>query len=165
MKTKNLIIICLTLLIAGIIFWPTLYRYERMTIRGNSLPVRINRLTGYTEYFVLGKWVPERDQEKKQKGTRIPHEVRSKITGNASLSYGTFSGNIYNGSGWTITNITFRVIAKEKDGSVRWDRKFNKSIQIDPLSTSYFSVAVTGDEGIASYDWYIDEVLGFKHSN
>jgi len=102
-------------------------------------------------------------EQNKVKSTNIPYEERSKITGNASLSYGTFFGRIYNGSSnWKITNITFRVIAKEEDGRIRWDRKFNGSILIDPLSTSSFSISVTGDEGIGSFDWYIEDVLGYK---
>jgi hypothetical protein len=164
MRTKNIIVICVTLLIAGILFWPTLYRYDKMTIAGNSLPIRMNRFTGHTEYFGHGKWVPEKEQVKKLESSRIPFEEKSKITGNASLGYGSFSGKIYNGSSWTISSLNFRVKAKEKNGSIRWDRTFNESIQIASLSTSSFYVAVTGDEGIDSINWSIDEVLGFKIS-
>jgi hypothetical protein len=162
MRTKNVVVICITLLIGGIVFWPTLYRYDKMTIRGNSLQVRVNRLTGYTEYFALGKWVPEKGHENKREGTSIPLEERLKITGNAALRYGTFSGKIYNGSSWTISKVTFRVKAVETYGTTRWERQFNESIQIDPLTTSYFNITVTGDEGIGSFSWQIDEVLGFK---
>ena len=165
MKTKNLIVICITLLIVGILFYPTLYRYEKTSVEGNTFPVRINRVTGYTEYFVLGTWNPEKGQKKKAKGSKLPYDARLKITGNASLRYGDFSGKIYNGSDWTITSITFRVEAKEKDGIVRWDRKFKKSIKIEPLSTSSFSITVTGDEGIGSHVWYIDEIIGYKSKN
>jgi len=161
MNTKNIIIICIALFLAGIIFWPTLYRYDKITISGNSFPVRINRLTGYTEYFTLNKWVPAEGQQKKIKGIKVPIEILSEITGNASISYGAFSGKIYNGSNWTITNITFRVQVKEKDGNIRWNRKFNESIQITPLSTSSFSISVTGDQGIDTFDWDVVEALGF----
>lgn len=148
-------------MIAGIIFWPTLYRYDKISLSGNSFPVRINRLTGYTEYFTLNKWVPAEGHKKKIKGIKVPSEIRSEITGNASVGLGSFSGKIYNGSNWTITNITFRLRVKEKDGNVRWDRKFNKSIQITPLSTSSFSIPVMGDKGIDSFDWNIVEVIGY----
>ncbi len=162
MRTTNLIVICITLIIAGVIFWPTLYRYDRITIRNNSLPLRINRLTGYTEHFVLGEWVPEKSQEKKNKNSGIPSEEIVKITGNASLSDGYFSGKLYNGSSWTISDITFRIIAKKKDGTIKWNRDFNKSIRIDPLTTSLFSITVIGDEGIDNFDWLITKAFGFK---
>lgn len=160
-ETKNLIIVCIcaTLLISGVVFWLTLYHYDKMTIDGNSIPIRINRLTRYTEYFVGGKWNPEKGHGRKKK---LPANVQAEITGNASLSYGSFSGKIYNGSDWTVTELIFRVVAKEKDGSIRWDRKFKKSITIEPLSTSSFGISVTGNEDISSFDWYIEEALGYK---
>mgnify|MGYP001106720057 CR=1 FL=1 len=164
MKTINLFIICVcvTLLIAGVLFWPTLYRYDKI---GNSIPFRINRLTGYTEYFADGKWNPEEGHEKLTIQT-LPIDEKVKVTGNASFAYGykpeSFSGKIYNGSDWTITKFILRIVAKEKDDSIRWDRKFSESKTIKPLSTSSFSISVTGTEDVSSCDWYIVEVLGYK---
>jgi len=162
MKTSNLFIICVcvTLLIAGVLFWPTLYRYDKI---GNAIPIRINRITGHTEYFVDGKWNPEEGHSKFTIQT-FPVDERYKVTGNASLDYpyGAFSGKIYNGSEWTITEFTLRIVAKEKDKTIRWDRKFCESKNIEPLTTCDFSIAVTGDEGVDSCDWYIVEVLGHK---
>jgi len=165
MKTTNLIIICvcITLLIAGVLFWPTLYHYDKVAIRGNLSPIRINRLTGYTEYFEDGKWNPEEEHEKVTIQT-LPADEQAKVTGNASFDYGlgSFSGKIYNGSEWTITKFILRVVAKEKDDSIRWNRKFSKTMTIAPLSTSSFSISVTGDKGVSSCDWYIEEILGYK---
>ncbi len=171
MKTTNLIIIfvCITLLIAGVLFWPTLHRYDKVAIRGNLSPIRINRLTGYTEYFEDGKWNPEEEHEKITIQTFVNHaslpaDEQAKVTGNASFDYphGSFSGKIYNGSEWTITKFILRVVAKEKDDSIRWSRKFSKTMTIEPLSTSSFSISVTGDNGVSSCDWYIEEILGYK---
>ena len=160
MKTTNLIIICvcITLLIAGILFWPTLYRYDKI---GNAIPIRINRITGYTEYFADGKWNPEARQGKTTIQT-LPEFEQVNVTGKASLEYGTFSGDIYNGSEWTITELVFRVVAKEKDDSIRWDRKFKRSIIINPLSAKSFYIGQTGDEGVPSFYWDIEEALGYK---
>jgi hypothetical protein len=36
--------------------WPTLYRYDRMAVEGNNLPVRINRFTGATEFLLPSGW-------------------------------------------------------------------------------------------------------------
>lgn len=165
MQTKNLIIICITLLIAGILFWPTLYRYDKVSVmRGRSLLVRVNRLTGYTEFLGRSGWVPVGKVGRK-KVRNIPYEEWSKITGKASLSDGIFKGEIYNGSNWKITSITVRIVAKEKDGRIRWDRKFKKEISIDPLSTSSFSISVIDDEGIGSFDWYIVDMSGYKSNS
>ena len=162
MKTKNLIIICSVLILCGILFWPTLYRYDKITIKRNTLPLRINRLTGYTECFLGSKWEPRNEQKNKIKSIQIPFEESFKITGNASLDRGTFSGKIYNGSDWNITKIKFRVKAIEKDGKVRWDREFVDLNNIAPFTTSSFFVSVTGDNEIGSFEWNINDVWGYK---
>ena len=33
-----------------------------------------------------------------------------------------FHVSLYNGSNWTVTGVTIRLVVKEKDGTVRWDR-------------------------------------------
>jgi len=162
MTAKNLIIICATLLLAGVLFWPTLYRYERIDSPGLSTPVKINRLTGNAEYLLLGEWRPVTVKEKQRESRPLPAVDRSLVNGKATLDSRMFNGEIYNGSDWTITSITFRVTAKEKSGSVRWDRKFKETIRLKPLTASYFSMTVSEVEGIGSFDWNIDEVFGYE---
>ena len=162
MNTKKLLIVCGTLLLAGLLFWPTLYRYEKMDFQGLSTLVRINRLTGYTEHYMLGQWVPEKAQKKGRESQLLPSAEKSLLIAKASLGRRMFNGEIYNGSNWTITSVTFRVVAKEKSGSVRWDRKFKETVRINPLAASNFTVKVSEAEDVASFDWSIDEVLGYK---
>jgi hypothetical protein len=162
MNTKKLLIVCGTLLLAGLLFWPTLYRYEKMDFQGLSTLVRINRLTGYTEHYMLGQWVPEKAQKKGWQSQLLPSSERSLLIAKASLGRRMFNGEIYNGSNWTITSLTFRVVAKEKSGSVRWDRKFRETVRINPLAASSFAVTVSEAEDVGSFDWSIDEVLGYK---
>ena len=162
MNTKRLLIVCVTLLLAGVLFWPTLYRYEKMDFQGLSTIARINRLTGHTEYFMLGQWVAEKPQKKEKTSEPLPSVEKPLVIGKATLDGRMFNGEIYNGSNWTVTSITFRVVAKDKSGSVRWDRKFKETTRLNPLAASYFSVTVTEVEGVGSFDWSIDEVLGYK---
>lgn len=62
MNTKNLIVICvafyITTMTIGLLWWPTVYRYETVTFGSIELIVRINRLTGSVmEYsFNTGSW-------------------------------------------------------------------------------------------------------------
>jgi len=162
MKIKNLIVICSTLIICGILFWPTLYRYDKMTIKRNTLPLRTNRLTGYTEYFLGSEWKPAKDQKNKIKSIQIPFLESVKIKGNGLLDHGTFSGDIYNGSDWNITKIKLRIKAIEKDGKVRWDRDFIDINNIAPLTASSFSVNVINAEDIGSFEWNINDVWGYN---
>tara|TARA_Y100000310_G_C20256801_1_gene611730 strand:- start:64 stop:597 length:534 start_codon:yes stop_codon:yes gene_type:complete len=168
LDTKKLIIICATILLVGVLFWPTLYRYEKVTgVRGGSFPIKINRLTGYTEAFVGGKWEPEVGQEEKKAIFPLPDIEKRKITGNASfgLYESSFKGKIYNGTDWTIMKLIVKIVAKEADGSVRWDRNFEERTHILPLSTKSLYFSVTGAEGVASHQWSIEEAFGYKSNN
>jgi len=98
MNTKTTAIICGTLILVGILFWPTLYRYDNTTLHGNTLPVRSHRLTGFTEYLLMGKWYPQEGQKIRKNTKLLPSQEQNKVTGNASLAYGSFAGKIYNGS-------------------------------------------------------------------
>ena len=164
MNAKNLLIICVTLLLAGVLFWPTLYRYDKINLQGLPTLVRINRLTGYTEHLMLGQWarVAEKENKKQMQPQPFTPAERVFVIGKASMGTRVLNGEVYNGSTKTITSITFRVIAKEKSGSIRWDRRFKDTTPVNPLSAGYFAVTVTETEGIGSYDWSIAEVLGYK---
>lgn len=115
MSARNLLIICCTLLIAGVLFWPTLYRYDQTTVNGNVFPIRINRLTGNSEWFIAGKWKPVSNSIRKTKGKKIPTEDISKIIVRADFHYSSFGGTIYNGTDWIITSITFKYAPKKID--------------------------------------------------
>lgn len=69
--TKLYIATLAFLLVAGTIFWPTLYRYDQMVLGGNQIPIRINRLTGFTEFFAINKWIPQKTSSKPAIPTRL----------------------------------------------------------------------------------------------
>ena len=161
MNTKSITIICVTIIILAALYWPTLYKYDKMKIGGNSFIVKINRFTGHTQYFRAGKWISQQDKISK-KTVVIPIEDKLKISGNGGFSsLSSFSGKIYNGSSWTLTNITIKIVAREKNNTIRWDRKFKTEINIPPLSTGDLYFSVTG-ESEAESEWSIEEVLGYK---
>jgi hypothetical protein len=59
------VIVCLLFVL---FVWPTLYRYDKLTLGGNSLPVRTNRITGTGEIFHPGGYwqkrsAPEQPQQ------------------------------------------------------------------------------------------------------
>jgi hypothetical protein len=116
MNQKSITALCITVIICGVLFWPTLYRYDHIMVGGNTFPVRMNRITGYTQVYLADKWVSE-EQHKSQPiiaEELFPPEERAKIQGNAGFNdHGTsFTGEIYNGSrDWTITSIILRVTA------------------------------------------------------
>lgn len=162
MKTKNLIIICITIILCGIIFWPTLYKYDKTTINGNSIPLKINRLTGNTEYYILGRWNKQENEKKRGNIISLPKDELSKLNASASFSFGSFKGNIYNGSNWRIKEIIVQIITQEQDGSIIWNRSFKTNVDILPLSAEEFYIKVGDDKNFASFVWAIVEAKGYK---
>jgi len=67
----------------------------------------------------MGKWYPQEGQKIRKNTKLLPSQEQNKVTGNASLAYGSFAGKIYNGSNWIITEMVIRVVAKEGEGVVR----------------------------------------------
>ncbi len=113
MTTGRIAIVCIFLLMVGVLFWPTLYRYERVSestggVTSTSL-LRIQRLTGHTERYVGGRWVAPTLPAVPEP---LPTTEWSKVTGNARLKDGVLEGEIYNGSRWTVARVNVRVAAK-----------------------------------------------------
>lgn len=156
-------IVCSTLLVAGVLFWPTLYRYDTLERGKISYLVRIQRITGFTERFDGEKWIPAEGQEPRVKDKNLPYSEASKVTGNAAFRYGggLFSGKLYNGSSWTVTSVKLGIKSLDDEGSTLWDREYLTDVIISPLSASSFSVTVAGQSG-ASSEWNIKEVFGHR---
>jgi len=90
------------------------------------------------------------------------------IVGRTNDSNGTvvFRGTIYNGSNWTVTNLTFDVVAKENDGTIRWARqvstRFGENPELAPSVGDNLFVWVPDAEGIGSSEWSIVKARGYK---
>jgi hypothetical protein len=108
MKGKSIVILCAmlctTLIAWGILFWPTLYRYDKSKGR----PARINRVTGYTEILYSSGWKPTISE---QDVTVIPYEEVAKIELKSKQinKEGIYNILIYNGSSWTITKLRLSI--------------------------------------------------------
>lgn len=146
----------------GFYIWASHNRYY-ITTGSQGVAYEVDRKTGESWVLYGERKVPQRGGgEARQKERELPYETSSKITGNASLAYGSFSGRLYNGSDWVVTRVVIRVSAKEKDGTVRWTRDFSEIVTIKPLTTESFSISVTGDEGITKAPWNIEKIFGHK---
>ena len=170
MRAVNLTIICVTLILTGVLFWPTLYRYAETQLDNSIYPVRISRITGDATFFIAGEWRHEARPVvvSDAVSSRLPHDEASKVTGRASYRIHfqdgspSFGGTIYNGSEWHITAITFEVSVKEGTGSVLWDRKpLRHEMEVKPLSIEHFRISKTMGVDPPSLDsWRIIEVIG-----
>jgi hypothetical protein len=90
-----------------VLVWPTAYRYNRITLGPESLPVRINRLTGGTEILRVEGWrpVPRYGKEKS-----LPTSALSKLRieqGEWSIQRLKFQ--LYSGSEFSVDRIIVKV--------------------------------------------------------
>ena len=180
MKPLNLAIICIVLLIAGVLFWPTLYRYDKTTElmqvgdykEQETVLIKINRLTGYTEVFKKGKWVSEEKakakvvQEKPIPCVVLPKSERAKLICRGSFSKYSrheFWGSFYNDTDWTIKEMQFRVIVTGKDGVVKWNKTFwDKDVSTSPWRSGNFSFALPAKDYDDTFSFGAIEVRGYK---
>ena len=154
-------ILALTALSAFYI-WSAHNRFYIMS-GSQGIAYEIDRKTGETWMLRGGNKTPHNWPQSRAKSVEeIPPFDSAKITGNAGLGSGLFSGKIYNGSSWTVTKIIVTVTAKEENGSTRWTRDFAHDIQIQPLTTASLYITVTGEQGIKEAPWAIKSAWGYK---
>lgn len=140
MREKNVIILCIiictTLIICGILFWPTLYRYDKIKYGESTLPVRLNRITGNTEILRLDGWRAVSLVIK-----RMPIQENNKITIKGDFDgKGNYECVVYNGSNWTITTIKLSILAKDNEEKIIWHKIYEKAVAIIPFSTESYSI-------------------------
>ena len=148
--------------VAGNYIWSSFHRYQVVT-GANGVAYQIDTETGNSWMLYGTRKVPQAGNTSSTKtGKELPESAARKVTGNAAISFGYFSGKLYNGSNWTLTKAVVKVTAKEKNGSVRWVRDFAVPVAVSPLSTNSFSVSVTVGEGVASTSWSIERLYGYR---
>lgn len=186
MKENSIIIICtivcLTVIICGILFWPTLYRYDKMSDGAKTVSVRINRITGATETFTFLGWKKAFNPKDYVPPERLPATEIAKLIGGESVIseiyqigksplpngyYVTipdkndfsFKTNIYNGTKYPISFLWVIIEAKIRNGTTRWKRKYKVSLngQLQPFSSGLINVETSDALGVDAYIWTIDE--------
>lgn len=156
-----LAVVIAVILLVGFYIWSSHNRYYIMT-GSEGVAYEVDRKTGESWMLYGGRKIPQEGPSSKRHQEPLPHAEASKVTGNAALSFGSFSGKIYNGSSWTVTRIVINVTAKEADDTVRWSRDFSENVTVSPLSTESFYVSVTGAHDIKDAFWTIKQVFGYK---
>ena len=176
--------VCITLIICGVLFWPTLYRYDSMSDGKRIISVRINRITGTTETFGPLGWKKPFNPEDYDPPERLPAAEIAKLLGEksfgselyqigrSSLPNGhyisipdkkdfSFKAELYNGSEFPIGRIMVIIEAKNKDETTRWKRRYQANLngQIQPFSSGLINVDPTDTFGVAFYIWSIDEAI------
>ena len=175
MREKDIIIICgiicATLIISGILFWPTLYRYDKINFgdkRSGQYLARVNRLTGYTEVLDSSGWYLKGGEKK---ANVMPQEEKNKVKimgyfhDNAAEGQdpyarvvkleSNYKGDIYNGTSWTIKKIRLSIVAKDKGGKIEWQKTYEASVDIAPFSKGYCSIKLMDNTVKIEFEPYI----------
>jgi len=163
--SKMILAVISILTVAGLVvfyIWSSHNRYYIMS-GSEGRAYEVDRKTGQSWLLYGARKIEQQgDEESHRKDAELPFEQASKITGNASISYGSFSGKLYNGSEWTVSRAILSVTAKNESGTVLWTRDFSTSLNIKSLTTGSFDVSVAGDYGVKNVDWNIKSVFGYK---
>ena len=139
-------VIFIAVLVATVIYvWPTPWRYEHLTLKGSSHPVRIHRVTGKTEVLYQEGWesvdaeplptTPAQDLRLPIDALRRVEKGQLQIT-----NYGWIEAEIYNGNERRIREVRVRLIVVNPNGSEEINREYNLSTSLgEPLQSSKFS--------------------------
>jgi hypothetical protein len=146
-KYKLLIvtIISIFLLLCGIFFWPTLYRYEKA---GQRL-VRINCITGYTEilrgingWYAVDEIYEQKPIEPLFKVDIKKIEISGFFSSDEKNKQNQYNAAIYNGSEFYIKKIKLSIGGKKSDGKIYWKKIYETTIDVSPYSKGSFSISI-----------------------
>ena len=121
-------------LLLGIFVWPTRYRYDRLKRGDNEFPLRIDRITGRGEIFVLGiGWSSFVDDPKEPTQELRPDDL-ARLEVKASITpAGYIECEVYNGSVWTVDELGVDVTVdvndvkfKELENDPEWKASLKK---------------------------------------
>ena len=125
--------VCFTLIISGILFWPTLYRYDKTKLDSNQYLVKVNRFTGYTEILYSNGW--EKKESVKQVKD-IHKEDTDKIVLKGDFDgKGNYKCTFYNGTDWNIKKIRLSIETLSIQGKKVVQRIYEIPVTIPPFST------------------------------
>ena len=177
MKSKNeiivVLIICITTIICGILFYPTLYKYEKIRVGQSEIVVKIHRLTGNTEYFLGGEWrlagqqkeaTAETDTNLVNPEEKLPDSAMRRLKAKGGFSFpDLFSVDIYNGNEtWVVSKVIIQITIRNEDGKIRSRNKYEEETRIKPLQTESVAFKAIGPSKNEKYEFIIESAYGYK---
>lgn len=135
--TKKLALICITiaiLLIFAVSLWTLRYRYDKKSIRGVSIPIRTNRITGKTQMYnpFTMEWI---SSDSSGPPVILPTSERGKVN----------FETLQVGSSWNITKVGIEIQVKRRGGIVRLKERHLRLIDIKPGAAESVNIEVDYD--------------------
>jgi hypothetical protein len=133
--------------------------------------MRVNRFTGRTEYFLGGRWYPDRTYWRKLDLAEIANVKIEGLPGHDSLFLGSIT-NDNDPRGPTVMEAVFEVVGDGYVGTpgkdfrqVSFKRKLTIPVIVPPGSSANFEVPLPEAEGLPPADLKVSTiaVLGVEH--
>ena len=165
---KGAFLIAVAIVFVGVMGAIVYYQSTRFEIvNQENVAYRIDRHTG--KVAIINKFgklteVKEAKEEVRAPERNLTQSERSEVTGRGSLtSYGTFSGDMYNGNtDVVVTGFTVEIQYKNSlDENDVVSRRYRCTTTVSPLKSSSFSCSVVAfDKEYEFKGWYISDVKG-----
>lgn len=145
--TRKLILTCIAiavLLMFAILLWTLRYRYDKISIRGSSLPIRTNRLTGRTQMYdpFTMNWI---SSDSSGRPEALPTSELSKVSYETRQFGDTRHILVHNDSSWNITKVGIAVQVRRPGGKVRQNKRHQILIDIKPGTAEEAKIDVNYD--------------------
>jgi hypothetical protein len=133
----------------AVLVWSTAWRYDRLTVNGNTFPIRVNRFNGQTEILRgMSGWVQvDSESDTSHSPTAppaappaLPPVELGKLDGRLSVTnYGWIEADVYNGTARSLGEVRVRLVISNANGGEALNREYSMSSSTgEPLSSSKF---------------------------
>jgi len=122
----------------------------------------VDRQTGRTWVIIGDKKIEAKEPTLPPALQTIPRSLTAKINGRVGpgSSRGYFSGDVYNGTQWTVRELRLELTVHTKDGE-SWVRSFHIDTTINSYKTSTIVFDVADRREVERFTWALVEARGY----
>lgn len=135
--------------------------------------VQQNALTGTTYILDQERWREvdtgtHEEPDSPDSPTTLPRYAGAQLEGwggmdpDTEASQTAFTAAIYNGSDWTVKELTVRLSALDAEADTIWTREYRDHVHIAPLSVGTFEAKVLTGQDFDQINWTIYDARGSK---
>ena len=166
-STSVIALVVVVAIACSVALWMGRYRFEQINLEnGESYPVRINRVTGNSEVLYRGVWKPASELPKLPPLVQdLKPEELAKLRGQADLftEGPVFKLTLYNGSGFTLKEITVEISVRDSHGEEVLRRTYRFQQRHSVQQTAEYSEILDFSVGPGqTWAWRIASAKGIK---
>lgn len=151
---------------SSVAIWMSRYNFDHMNLEnGESYPVRTNRLTGKSQVLYRGVWKPAEDVRNLPSLLQeLSQQDLDKLTGRGDLVSDWFYLDLYNGSDFTLKEITVQLLVRDshQEEVLRQPHRFSLDAP-SKRSTSFEEIVNISVGPQQSWSWKIIAAKGIRN--